>query len=154
MTGTLTLDDGIEELQLTVRAYNALLNDNIRTIGELTQTTAAQLMRIPNFGKISLADIRGALAEHGLFLRDEPKIKLHSKVPQSRRTEQERDMSVQSMLREVGNTFTWQQGEIRKLQKALIDALVVFDVGTETDYYAMHLEVIERAYVDEKRRRG
>ena len=150
MTGTLTLDDGIEELQLTVRAYNALLNDNIRTIGELVEKTDRELMRIPNFGKISLDDVRRSLAESGFKLKKEPIV--DGRTPQSKLSEEERERSTQSHLKELHKTFLWQQQQIRKLQKALIDALVVFDVGTETDYYAIHLEVIERAYADEKRR--
>lgn len=152
MTKKVTLDDGIEELQLTVRAYNALLNDNIRTIGELIKVTGRELMRIPNFGKLSLEDVKYCLAEHGLKLKKEPYVERPVRTAQSKLSEEEREKSTQSHLKEIHKTFLWQQQQIRKLQKALIDALVVFDVGTETDYYAIHLEVIERAYADEKRR--
>jgi DNA-directed RNA polymerase alpha subunit len=45
--------------------------EGIRTLSELTEKTAVELLRAPNFGKVSLADIRGMLAEYGLALKDD-----------------------------------------------------------------------------------
>jgi DNA-directed RNA polymerase subunit alpha len=64
------LDTPINSWDISVRCYNMLKNDGIRTIGELSEKTAEELLRAPNFGKVSLADIRQLLAEYGLTLKD------------------------------------------------------------------------------------
>jgi DNA-directed RNA polymerase alpha subunit len=77
------LDQSVNELMLTVRAYNALTSEGTwsdgrwkshfrdMTIRELIAKTSNELLREPNFGKVSLADVRQRLAEYGLYLRDE-----------------------------------------------------------------------------------
>ena len=54
--------------QQEVRITNALRNDDITTIGQLIEKTEGELMRIPNFGKRCIAEIRTRLAEFGLHL--------------------------------------------------------------------------------------
>ena len=62
-------DARIEELDFSVRTYNCLKKANILTIGELVQTTEADLMQIRNFGKKSLVEVREKLAQLGLTLK-------------------------------------------------------------------------------------
>jgi DNA-directed RNA polymerase subunit alpha len=62
-------DARIEELDFSVRTYNCLKKANILTIGELVQTTEADLMQIRNFGKKSLVEVREKLAQLGLGLK-------------------------------------------------------------------------------------
>ncbi len=67
-------DDGllknpIDDLQLSVRARKCLQKLNIRTIGELTQTTEAELLGVKNFGVTSLNEIKKAIVNLGLSLR-------------------------------------------------------------------------------------
>jgi DNA-directed RNA polymerase subunit alpha len=62
------LGKSVEELELSVRANNCLLNANITTIGELVQRTEAELMKTKNFGKKSLQEIKDELARIGLSL--------------------------------------------------------------------------------------
>ncbi len=67
-------DDGmlghsVDELQLSVRARKCLQKLNIRTIGDITRTTEAELLGCKNFGVTSLNDINKALAGLGLSLR-------------------------------------------------------------------------------------
>jgi DNA-directed RNA polymerase subunit alpha len=67
-------DDGllknpIDDLQLSVRARKCLQKLNIRTIGELTQTTEAELLGVKNFGVTSLNEIKKAISNLGLSLR-------------------------------------------------------------------------------------
>lgn len=62
-------DARIEELDFSVRTYNCLKKANILTIGELVQTTEADLMQIRNFGKKSLLEVREKLAQWGLSLK-------------------------------------------------------------------------------------
>jgi DNA-directed RNA polymerase subunit alpha len=62
-------DARIEELDFSVRTYNCLKKANILTIGELVQTTEADLMQIRNFGKKSLVEVREKLQGMGLGLK-------------------------------------------------------------------------------------
>jgi DNA-directed RNA polymerase subunit alpha len=68
-TGPQAPDARIEELDFSVRTYNCLKKANILTIGELVQTTEADLMQIRNFGKKSLVEVRDKLGQLGLSLK-------------------------------------------------------------------------------------
>src|ERR671934_105343 len=61
----------IEELELGVRSYNCLKPVGIETIGDLTSKSENELVAIPNFGRKSIEEVRGALAAHGLTLKGE-----------------------------------------------------------------------------------
>jgi DNA-directed RNA polymerase subunit alpha len=65
------LNTPINNWDISVRCYNMLKYEGVRTLGDLTEKTAAELLRAPNFGKVSLAEIRQFLAEHGLKLKDD-----------------------------------------------------------------------------------
>jgi DNA-directed RNA polymerase alpha subunit len=56
----------IAELGLSCRAYNALANQNIDTVGDLLKCTRAGLLRLRNLGKVSLAEIDRKMAKLGL----------------------------------------------------------------------------------------
>jgi DNA-directed RNA polymerase subunit alpha len=58
-----------DDLQLSVRARKCLQKLNIRTIGELTARTDAELLGVKNFGVTSLNEVKKALADLGLSLR-------------------------------------------------------------------------------------
>ena len=58
----------ISDLELNVRAVNCLLNSNIETVGQLVQKTEAEMMKMKNFGKKSLQEIKTVLASLGLTL--------------------------------------------------------------------------------------
>jgi len=60
----------IEELQLTVRSYNCLMREGIRTIGELVSRTEADLSDIRNFGQKSIDEVKAKLASMELALKD------------------------------------------------------------------------------------
>lgn len=51
------LEKKIEELDLSVRSYNSLKRAGIHTIGELTQKTEEEMMRIRNMGRKSLKEV-------------------------------------------------------------------------------------------------
>jgi transcriptional regulator with XRE-family HTH domain len=71
--------DSITELDLSARTHNALIRGElpgghwqpVRTIGELTVCTAAELSAIRNFGLTSLAEVRENLAAAGFALKGE-----------------------------------------------------------------------------------
>lgn len=56
----------IDELELSVRAYNCLKNANIKTLADLVQKTEHEMLRTKNFGRKSLDEIKGILASMGL----------------------------------------------------------------------------------------
>ena len=58
----------VEDLQLSVRAKKCLQKLNIKTIGELTRKSEAELLGIKNFGVTSLNEIKKVLTDYGLSL--------------------------------------------------------------------------------------
>lgn len=62
------LDKSIEELELSVRAYNCLKNANIKTLAELCRRTDGEMLKTKNFGRKSLEEIKKVLQELGLGL--------------------------------------------------------------------------------------
>lgn len=63
----------IDELELSVRAFNCLKRAEINTIGELTDKTEDELTRVRNLGKKSVDEIKEKLANFrslGLHLKD------------------------------------------------------------------------------------
>jgi len=62
------LNRSVEELELSVRAYNCLKNANIQTIGELIQKSEQEMLRTKNFGRKSLNEIKEILQNMGLSL--------------------------------------------------------------------------------------
>jgi DNA-directed RNA polymerase subunit alpha len=63
------LNKSVDDLQLSVRARKCLQKLNIRTLGELTRTTDAELLGCKNFGVTSLNEIKRMLSTYGLALR-------------------------------------------------------------------------------------
>lgn len=63
------LETSIEELDLSVRSYNCLKRAGIDSIGELTQKTPEEMMKVRNLGKKSLEEVQEKLALLGLSLR-------------------------------------------------------------------------------------
>src|SRR5699024_765827 len=61
----------IEELDLSVRSYNCLKRAGINTVQELTNKTEADMMKVRNLGKKSLAEVKSKLGEPGLSLRSD-----------------------------------------------------------------------------------
>ena len=51
----------IEDLHLSVRAYNCLKKANINTVGELLQYSIAQLQELRNFGQKSADEVSSKL---------------------------------------------------------------------------------------------
>lgn len=61
----------IEELELSVRAYNCLKRANINSLGELLSLSYNELMNIKNFGKKSADEVLERLHAMGMHLVDE-----------------------------------------------------------------------------------
>jgi len=62
------LDMNIDELELSVRSYNCLKRAGINTVGELTNKTSEDMMKVRNLGRKSLEEVLAKLKELGLQL--------------------------------------------------------------------------------------
>jgi DNA-directed RNA polymerase subunit alpha len=60
------LKTSIEDLNLSVRAYNCLKSANINTIGELVSKDESELLKFRNFGRKSLAELVEVVEEKNL----------------------------------------------------------------------------------------
>ena len=64
------LDMPIEELDLPMRAYNSLKRNNIVKVGQLLQLKDDELLRMRNFGKKSLDEMKERLRMRGFIVPD------------------------------------------------------------------------------------
>lgn len=58
----------IDDLRLSIRAYNALVEMGLYYLGELVQKDPGEMLKIRNFGRKSLGEIRQQLGKLGLSL--------------------------------------------------------------------------------------
>lgn len=58
------------QLNLTLRTLYAIMGDDIYTIAQLTQCTESHLLRIPNFGRKALNEVKDGLSAKGLKLKE------------------------------------------------------------------------------------
>ena len=61
------LDMPIEDLDLPMRAYNSLKRNNIVKVGQLLQLSDEDLLRMRNFGKKSLDEMKERLRMRGFL---------------------------------------------------------------------------------------
>ena len=61
----------VGELALSVRAYNCLYRERIRTVADLLKHTPEDLLDIRNFGYRSLVDVQMELRQYGWKLKDD-----------------------------------------------------------------------------------
>jgi len=62
------LSMSISELDLSVRSANCLSSEKIETIGELVSRSEAELLKVRNFGKTSLREVKKKLSDMNLQL--------------------------------------------------------------------------------------
>ena len=65
------LETSIDDLDFSVRAYNCLKRANINTLGDLTQKSELEMMKIRNLGKKSLKEVMDKIKDMGLKFREE-----------------------------------------------------------------------------------
>ena len=61
----------IEQLELSLRAYNCLKRANILTLADLSKQSFRDLMKLRNFGQKSADEVRGALSTYGIELKED-----------------------------------------------------------------------------------
>ena len=62
------LSINLRDLDLSVRALNSLINQNINTINDLIEQTEGELKRFPNMGQKSIDEIKQMLDHYSLYL--------------------------------------------------------------------------------------
>jgi DNA-directed RNA polymerase subunit alpha len=62
------LNMSLAELELSVRATNCLESEGITTVRDLVIRTDEELLEVRNFGETTLKEVKGKLAERGLYL--------------------------------------------------------------------------------------
>ena len=65
------LETPIEDLDFSVRAFNCLKRANINTLGDLTEKSELEMMKIRNLGKKSLKEVIDKIKDMGLRFREE-----------------------------------------------------------------------------------
>ena len=64
------LDIPLEEINLSVRSFNALKRASVNTVGDLVSMTEEDFIKVRNFGKRSYDEIIGILEKMGLKLKE------------------------------------------------------------------------------------
>lgn len=65
------LETSIDDLDFSVRAYNCLKRAGITTLGDLTEKSELEMMKIRNLGKKSLKEVIEKIKEMGLRFRED-----------------------------------------------------------------------------------
>lgn len=65
------LETSIDDLDFSVRAYNCLKRAGINTLGDLTEKSELEMMKIRNLGKKSLKEVIDRIKDMGLKFREE-----------------------------------------------------------------------------------
>ena len=65
------LERPIDDLDFSVRAYNCLKRAGINTLGDLTQKSELEMMKIRNLGKKSLKEVMDKIKDMGLRFRED-----------------------------------------------------------------------------------
>lgn len=109
------------ELELSIRAYNCLKNEGIETLRELVTKTEAELLRTPNFGRVSLKEIVDMLAEFGLSLSGKPSVTRtkSGNQPLDKLSEQMADALLNA--RAAKEVYTEAVAKVQRIAKQLID---------------------------------
>ena len=68
---TKALEMSIDELEFSVRAYNCLKRAGINTLGDLTEKSELEMMKIRNLGKKSLKEVIDKIKDIGLKFRED-----------------------------------------------------------------------------------
>lgn len=61
----------LQDLNLSKRTLNSLRREGIKTLDQITERRERDLWKIPNFGKVSMAELKTVLEQRGLSLKKE-----------------------------------------------------------------------------------
>ncbi|MFQ6019850.1 MAG: DNA-directed RNA polymerase subunit alpha C-terminal domain-containing protein, partial [Dehalococcoidia bacterium] len=71
-----TFNMSIEDLQLSMRAYNCLRRSGLMTVGQVLAKSEEELLALRNFGRKSYDELRAKLDELGLLPQEQPEEEL------------------------------------------------------------------------------
>lgn len=60
----------IEDMDVSIRLYNCLKNEGIKTIDQLIEKSVSDLFQIRNFGKLCMKETKSLVEEFGLSLKE------------------------------------------------------------------------------------
>lgn len=66
-----TLDSNIDELNLSVRAYNCLRRASLNTLGQLLQCTDADFMCVRNLGRKAMEEVKDTISKYRYLLEED-----------------------------------------------------------------------------------
>ena len=92
----------IEDLDLPQRAFNSLKRHGITKVGQLLQTPDEELLRMRNFGKKSLDEIKERLVARGLIEAPEPSAMSETSEDEPQETEDLDDAAGEELSAEDG----------------------------------------------------
>ena len=80
---TENLNRSVDDIELSVRSYNCLKNANIQTVRDLVVRTESEMMKVKNFGRKSLDEIKEILDTMGLQfgMREDERGRLAGRPP-------------------------------------------------------------------------
>lgn len=70
----------ISHLEFSVRTTNCFFNAGFKTIGDIVSKSEQELMKLPNFGRRSLNEVRAVLGTFNLSLREGPVLTLEQQM--------------------------------------------------------------------------
>ncbi len=100
----------IEELDLSVRAYNCLKRSGITKIGQILEMSDEELLAVRNFGQKSLDELKERLAQRGFVLRPPSEEDITAEFGSEEDDDEELDEEDLSLLGTEG-TFHFEPGE-------------------------------------------
>lgn len=93
----------VEDLEFSVRTTGALKFAGVKTIGQLTMMSEHELMRLPNFGRRSVSEVREMLNVLGLKLREGPILTLEEQMQEAIRRARKAKNEYEAALSDVAN---------------------------------------------------
>jgi len=91
----------VEDLEFSVRTTGALKLAGIYTVGQLTTMSDQELMRLPNFGRRSVNEVREMLNVLGLKLREGPILTLEEQMQEAIRRARKAKNEYEAALSDV-----------------------------------------------------
>jgi hypothetical protein len=108
------LDVEVTELEFSVRTLNCFCNEGIRTIRDIITKSEADLLRIPNFGRKTLHEVKELLGLFGLELRKTPSL-----------TVEEEMAHAMARIRAAKVAYAEAVLEVQRIAKLMPDALTL-----------------------------
>lgn len=146
--GKISMGMTIEEMDLSIRAYNCLKRAGINTVGDITSRTIDEFMKVRNLGRKALEEVLAKIESMGLKLKDEveqeseleEELKQENANSQQEKTEEtkvhedERKEDVEVEKQEETNEEDVGTEELKEARKDPYTELVSQILGCDTEY--------------------